>query len=96
MAQNNLTDLINIILKEAKIEEVIADYVDLQKKGNNYVGLCPFHNDTNPSMSVSPQKKIFKCFSCGAGGNVINFVQNHEGISFVDAIKKIADKYDID
>jgi DNA primase len=95
MANKGLTELINQILEVAKIEEVIADYVDLQRKGNNYVGLCPFHSDSNPSMSVSPNKKIFKCFSCGAGGNVISFVQNHEGISFTDALKKLADKYNI-
>jgi DNA primase len=95
MSKLGLTELINTIQDKAKIEEVIADYVDLQRKGNNYVGLCPFHNDSNPSMSVSPDKKIFKCFSCGAGGNVISFVQNHEGISFIEAIKKLSDKYEI-
>jgi DNA primase len=96
MAKLGLTELINKILETAKIEEVVGDYVDLERKGNNFVGLCPFHSDSHPSMSVSPNKKIFKCFSCGAGGNVITFVQNHEGITFIDAVKKLADKYSID
>ena len=95
MAKQGLTELINTVLDKAKIEEVVGEYVDLQRQGSNYTGLCPFHQDSNPSMSVSPNKKIFKCFSCGAGGNVITFVQNKEGISFIDALKKLADKYGI-
>lgn len=94
--QNNLKQLINLIEENLKIEEVISNYVSLEKKGNNYIGLCPFHADTNPSMSVSPQKGIFKCFSCQAGGNIISFVQHFEGINFIETIKKLADMANID
>jgi DNA primase len=94
--QNNLNQLIKQIEEKIKIEEVVSNYVNLERKGNNYVGLCPFHADSNPSMSVSPQKGIFKCFSCQAGGNAITFVQNHEGIPFIEAVKKLADKANID
>jgi DNA primase len=94
--QNNLKELLDIIFSTAKIEEVISDYVQLQRKGNNYTGLCPFHPDQNPSMSVSPTKNIFKCFSCQAGGNVISFVQNYEGITFIETVKKLSDRYGIE
>ena len=60
----------------------VGEYVTLKKAGANYKGLCPFHDDKNPSMSVSPSKGIFKCFSCGKGGNVIQFIQEHEGLSY--------------
>lgn len=95
MAKRDLTELINIVKEKAKIEEVIGDYVQITRKGNSYQGICPFHQDQSPSMSVSPNKGIFKCFSCGAGGNVISFIQNHEGISFINALKKLSDKYEI-
>lgn len=94
--QNNLKELIKEIEKNAKIEEIVSNYIHLEKKGNNFIGLCPFHTDSNPSMSVSPSKGIFKCFSCGAGGNVINFIQNYKGISFIEALKEIADYLKID
>ncbi len=94
--QNNLKDLIKEIESKAKIEEIISNSIHLERKGNNYIGLCPFHTDSNPSMSVSPAKGIFKCFSCGAGGNVITFEQNFKGISFIDAVKEISNTLDID
>jgi len=75
--------IIDEVLQKASIVDIVSEYVELEKKGKNYVGLCPFHGDTNPSMSVSEEKKIFKCFSCGAGGNAIKFVQDFEKISFV-------------
>ncbi len=84
------------ILDDTDIVKVISEYVKLEKKSSNYVGLCPFHPDQNPSMHVSPTKKIYKCFSCGAGGNVINFVQNYERISYREAIVKVAEKSGID
>lgn len=87
--------VIDEILGKTSIVDVVSEYVELEKKGKNHVGLCPFHGDTNPSMSVSEDKKIFKCFSCGAGGNVIKFVQDFERISFVQATKKVADKVGI-
>lgn len=87
--------VIDDILSKASIVDIVSEYVELEKKGKNYVGLCPFHGDTNPSMSVSEEKKIFKCFSCGAGGNAIKFVQDYEKISFVEAAKKVANKVGI-
>ena len=89
-------DVVNEIINKANIVDVIASYMPLTKKGKNYVGICPFHDDSNPSMYVSPDKKIFKCFSCGAGGNVINFVQDFEHISFVEALKILGDQVGID
>lgn len=80
------------VLSAVDIVDVISDYVELQKKGKNLVGLCPFHADSNPSMTVSPDKQIYKCFSCGAGGNAIGFVQNFEQIPFGEALRKVADR----
>ncbi len=94
--QNNLSELIKIIEEKSNVSEIISDYISLEKKGNNHVGLCPFHSDSNPSMSVSDSKGIFKCFVCGAGGGAISFTQNYEGISFIEAVKKISDKLKID
>ncbi len=74
------------ILNKCDIVEVISKYVTLSKKGKNYFGLCPFHDDHNASMSVSPDKQIYKCFSCGASGNVFTFVSKYNNISFYDAI----------
>ncbi len=94
--QKDRKELINLIEEKSNISSIISDYISLEKKGNNHVGLCPFHSDTNPSMSVSDAKGIFKCFTCQAGGGPINFVQNYEGISFNDALIKLAEKLDID
>lgn len=77
------------IVEKADIVNIISQYVKLEKKGNNYIGLCPFHDDKNPSMSVSPQKKVFKCFSCGVGGDVITFVSRIKNISINDAMKEV-------
>lgn len=77
------------IIEKADIVNIISQYVKLEKKGNNYIGLCPFHDDKNPSMSVSSQKKVFKCFSCGVGGDVITFVSRIKNISITDAMKEI-------
>ena len=79
----------------ADIVDVISDFVSLKKSGANYTGLCPFHDDKTPSFSVSPSKEIFKCFSCGKGGNLINFVMEIEGLSYVEAMKYLAEKYNI-
>ncbi len=94
--QNNLNELLTQIENKGNIVDIISDYISLEKKGNNFVGLCPFHSDSNPSMSVSTSKGIYKCFVCGAGGGPINFVQNYEGISFIEAVKKVSDKLEID
>lgn len=80
------------IRKKADIVEVIGSYINLAPQGKNYFGICPFHNDHSPSLSVSREKQIYKCFTCLASGNVFTFVQNYENISFIDAVKKVADK----
>ena len=74
------------------IVDVISGYVKLQKKGSSYFGLCPFHNEKSPSFSVSPQKQMFYCFGCGAGGNVVHFVMEYENFTFPEAVKYLADR----
>ncbi|MCI8394000.1 MAG: DNA primase [Bacilli bacterium] len=83
---------INQIRENADIVEIISSYIPLTQKGKNYFGVCPFHNDHAPSMSVSKEKGIFKCFSCGATGNVFKFVADFENIGFVQAVKRVAEK----
>ena len=83
------------IEQRANIVDVVSQYVRLKKKGKNYFGLCPFHSEKTPSFSVSPEKNIYHCFGCGKGGNVINFVMEHEKLSFVDAVKQLANQYGI-
>ena len=85
------TEQINDIRSSVDIIDVVSKYVTLTQKGKNYFGVCPFHDDHSPSMSVSKEKQIYTCFSCGATGNVFKFVMDYENISFVEAIKKIAD-----
>lgn len=84
------------ILDSVRIEEVIGDFVSLRKRGSNYLGLCPFHQDKNPSMSVSATKGIFKCFSCGKAGTAVSFLMDHEHLSYPDALRYLAKKYNID
>lgn len=84
-------DTIHDILSRLDIVDVISRYITVSKKGKNYVAICPFHNDTNPSLSISKDKQIFKCFVCGKGGNLINFIADYEKISYVDAIYKAAE-----
>lgn len=85
-------DEINSIRRQADIVDVIGSYIDLVSQGKNYFGVCPFHNDHSPSLSVSPEKQIYKCFTCSASGNVFTFIQNYENISFIEAVKKVADR----
>ncbi len=80
------------IQAQANIVEIIKSYIPLESHGKNYFGVCPFHDDHSPSMSVSPDKQMYKCFVCGAAGNVFNFVANFLGISFIEAVKIVADK----
>lgn len=89
-------DIINRIIDEVNIVEVISTYQQVFPDGTGFKAVCPFHNDTNPSMKISPTKKIFKCFSCGAGGNVIQYVQKKEKISFQDAAIKLAKRIGIE
>ena len=83
--------LVNDVLKHADIVKVIQSYLPLVKKGKDYLAKCPFHDDTNPSMHVSPDKQIFKCFVCGTSGNAIGFVMKYEHLSFREAMKKVAE-----
>ncbi|MGN1341605.1 MAG: DNA primase [Bacilli bacterium] len=85
-------DVINEIRNKTDIVDVVSKYVNLTKKGKNYIGVCPFHDDHSPSMSVSPEKQIFTCFSCGATGNVFTFVADFEKISFIDAVRLLGEK----
>jgi DNA primase len=89
-------DLINQIIDTARIEEVIGEFVNLRRRGSNLIGLCPFHDEKTPSFTVSPVKGFYKCFGCGAGGNVVKFLMEHEHYSFVEAIKYLARKYNIE
>lgn len=86
------TDTINEIRNKTDIVEVISRYIPLTKRGNNYFGICPFHDDHNPSMSVSPDKQMFKCFVCEKGGNVFNFVSSYEHIPFDEAVALLGNK----
>jgi len=83
------------ILDAANIVDVVSEFVTLRRRGVNYVGLCPFHNEKTPSFYVSPSKGICKCFSCGKGGNVIHFLMEHEQMSYWDAAKWLARKYGV-
>jgi len=84
------------ILDAAQIIDVVQEYVTLKKRGVNYLGLCPFHNEKTPSFTVSPAKGIFKCFGCGKGGNSVNFIMEHEHLSYPEALKYLARKYHIE
>lgn len=86
---------IDNLINQLKIEEVVGEVVELKKSGANYKGLCPFHQDTTPSFSVSPSKNICKCFSCGAGGNPVKFYSEYYKISFEEAAEQLAKKYNI-
>lgn len=88
----NNQSIINEIRSKIDIVDLISEYIPLVQKGKNYFGVCPFHNDTNPSMSVSREKQIYKCFSCGASGNIFTFVSEYENISFKEALHFLAEK----
>jgi len=86
---------IDRIFDAADIVDVISDFVQLKRRGTNYLGLCPFHNEKTPSFNVSQSKGIYKCFGCGKGGNVVSFIMEHEHMSYPEALKYIANKYGI-
>ncbi|MDX1684780.1 MAG: DNA primase [Saprospiraceae bacterium] len=87
---------IDEIFNTAQIEDLVGDFVDLKKRGSNYVGLCPFHDEKTPSFSVSPSKNIYKCFGCDRGGNPVNFIMEHEQMNYPEALRYIAAKYGIE
>ncbi|MFI5219499.1 MAG: DNA primase [Bacteroidia bacterium] len=83
------------IIETARIEEVVSDFVTLKKRGANFLGLCPFHNEKTPSFTVSAAKGIYKCFGCGKAGNAVGFIMEHEHYSFPEALRFLAQKYNI-
>ncbi len=87
---------IDRIIETAQIVDVVSDFVSLKRRGANYTGLCPFHNEKTPSFSVSPAKNLCKCFSCGKGGGPVGFIMEHEQMSFLEAIRYLAKKYGIE
>ncbi|NQV01928.1 MAG: DNA primase, partial [Bacteroidia bacterium] len=89
-------ETIDNIISTIRIEEVIGDFVSLKRRGTNMIGLCPFHKEKTPSFTVSPVKGIYKCFGCGKAGNGVNFVMEHEHFSYPEALRYLADKYQIE
>ncbi|MDR2954672.1 MAG: DNA primase [Prevotella sp.] len=87
---------IDRIIDAAQIVDVVSQYVTLKRRGVNYIGLCPFHEDRTPSFSVSPSKNICKCFACGEGGTAVHFIMKHEQLSYFDALRFLAKKYNIE
>ncbi|MBX7094797.1 MAG: DNA primase [Flavobacteriales bacterium] len=88
-------ETVELITETARIDEVVGDYVSLKKRGANLMGLCPFHNEKTPSFTVSPAKGIYKCFGCGKAGNSVNFIMEQEHVSYPDALRHLARKYNI-
>ena len=88
-------EAINNIRTQANIVDIIGSYINISKKGSNYFCICPFHDDHSPSMSISESKQIYKCFSCGAAGNVFTFVKEYENVTYQEAVSIVADKIGI-
>src|SRR5690349_13979049 len=84
------------ILGRIDILDVVGEFVKLKKRGTNYLGLCPFHGEKSPSFTVSPAKEIYKCFGCGRSGNTISFIMEHEKYSYVEALRWLAAKYNVE
>lgn len=89
-------DTIDKIIDAARVEDVIGDFITLKKRGANLLGLCPFHGEKSPSFTVSPAKGIYKCFGCGKSGTAVNFIMDHESLSYPEALKYLAKKYSIE
>lgn len=89
-------ETIDRIFDTARIEEIVGDFVQLKKRGVNFIGLCPFHNEKTPSFNVSPVRNIYKCFGCGKGGNAVNFIMEHEHYTYPEALRYLAAKYSIE
>src|SRR3954466_16229845 len=84
------------ITNRIDIIDVVGEFVKLKKRGTNYLGLCPFHNEKSPSFTVSPVKEIYKCFGCGKSGNTIGFLMDHEKYSYIEVLKWLAAKYNVE
>ena len=93
---NNLNEKINEIRQQADIVDIVSRHINVVKKGKNHFAICPFHNDTNPSLSISKDKQIFKCFVCNEAGNVFTFIQKYKKIPYMRAVKEVADIVGID
>src|SRR6188508_3181656 len=91
ISQNTIQEIVSKI----DIIDIIGGFVKLKKRGTNYLGLCPFHNEKTPSFTVSPAKEIYKCFGCGRSGNSISFLMEHEKYSYVEALRWLAQKYNV-
>ncbi|MFZ9241179.1 MAG: CHC2 zinc finger domain-containing protein, partial [Chitinophagaceae bacterium] len=78
------------------IMDVVGNFVKLKRRGTNYLGLCPFHNEKTPSFTVSPSKEIYKCFGCGKSGNAIGFIMDHEKFTYPEALKWLANRYNVE
>ncbi len=89
-------DTIDKIVEAARVEEVVGDFITLKKRGANLLGLCPFHGEKTPSFTVSPAKGIYKCFGCGKAGNSVNFIMEHESMTYPEALRYLAKKYNIE
>ena len=89
-------ETIDRIFETVRIEDVVGDFVQLKKRGVNYLGLCPFHNEKTPSFNVNPVRNIYKCFGCGKGGNAVNFIMELEHYTYPEALKFLAKKYSIE
>ncbi|KHF41872.1 DNA primase [Halalkalibacter okhensis] len=87
---------VELVRRSSDIVEVISDYVQLKKQGRQYIGLCPFHGEKSPSFSVSPDKQLYHCFGCGAGGNVFSFLMELEGLTFIESVRKLGERANID
>ncbi|WP_174730196.1 DNA primase [Mesobacillus harenae] len=96
MGERIAEEKLNEIREAADIVDIISDYVQLNKQGRNYFGLCPFHGENTPSFSVAPDKQIYHCFGCGAGGNVFSFLMDKEGLTFIEAAVKLAARTNIE
>ncbi len=89
-------EIIEEVRLNSDVVDIIGSYVHLTRKGGSYFGLCPFHHEKTPSFSVSKDKQMYYCFGCGAGGNVFSFVMEYENYTFVEAVKHLAEKANID
>src|SRR6188508_2322604 len=89
-------ETIQQIQNRIDIVEIVGGFVRLKRRGTNYLGLCPFHNEKTPSFTVSPSKEIFKCFGCGKSGNTISFIMEHEKLAYVEALRWLAARYNIE
>lgn len=89
-------EIVNDIIERAQVDEVVGEFVNLRKRGTNYLGLCPFHHEKTPSFTVSPNKGIYKCFGCGQGGDSVKFLMEHEHYNYPEALRYLAKKYGIE